>query len=67
MAGRNSSPMYVRMPGREEVGTVIYGGREMGTSVNVRVREVWIQSTGEVCFYEVGRLTPCDESGNPLS
>lgn len=57
---------YVRMPGRDEVGTVIHGGRNMGSTINVRVREVWIQATGEVCFYEISSLTSCDEDGNEI-
>ncbi|GAB2582613.1 hypothetical protein [Microlunatus antarcticus] len=57
-------PKYVRMPRRDEVGTVIQVGKNMGGSINVYAYVGSIEATGEVCFYGSSRVTRCDEDGN---
>lgn len=57
---------YVRMPGRDEIGTVIQPGKNLGGSINVYAYVILIEATGEVCFYDSSRVTRCDESGSPI-
>lgn len=64
--GNTESTFYVRVEGRDDVGKVIQAGKNLGGGVNnVYAYVIHFESTGEVCFYDSGRVTRCDENGNP--
>lgn len=59
------APKWVRVRDRNDIGKVIQPGKNLGSGhSNVYAFVVHFEETGEVCFYETGRVTRCDQDGN---
>jgi hypothetical protein len=55
-------PDYVKVEGRDEVAKVIQGGTNIGS---VYCYALLFEATGEVAYYAIAQLTPCDAAGTP--
>jgi hypothetical protein len=52
---------WVKVKDRDEVATVIDGGKNFGS---VYCCGVLFESTGQVCYYRIEDVARCDEQGN---
>jgi hypothetical protein len=58
----SSRPRRVRVPGRDDIGEVVDGGKNFGMNPSIYCLGIYFPSTGECVYYDQNRVQDVDVS-----